>query len=204
MTKALESSRSHPFARWAASVGLALSACASSPLGAAPLRIAQDTPLAPSTPAPAPATPVAPVPPPSAGTVAKQPGASGTPATVIDGQQVESLLGKQVRSTTGEDMGHIADIIVDKAGSMRAAVIDFGGFLGVGTRKIAVDWSALRFPTNGKPDHVVVDIPRNDLRVAPTYKEGEQVVVLGRPADPKPATLPDPAPPAQPPAPAAN
>ena len=42
-------------------------------------------------------------------------------------------------------MGRIVDVIVDRAGAVRAAVIDFGGFLGVGSRKIVVDWNALRF-----------------------------------------------------------
>jgi hypothetical protein len=40
-----------------------------------------------------------------------------------------------------EDMGRIVDVIVDRSGQVRAAVIDFGGFLGVGSRKIAVDWN---------------------------------------------------------------
>ena len=44
-----------------------------------------------------------------------------------------------------EDMGHIVDVIVDRSGTVRAAVIDFGGFLGVGSRKIVVDWNALHF-----------------------------------------------------------
>ena len=43
-------------------------------------------------------------------------------------------------------MGQIIDVIVKRDGQVRAAVIDFGGFLGVGSRKIAVDWSALSFP----------------------------------------------------------
>ena len=46
---------------------------------------------------------------------------------------------------TDENMGRIVDVIVDQAGTARAAIIDFGGFLGVGSRKIAVDWNALRF-----------------------------------------------------------
>jgi len=32
------------------------------------------------------------------------------------------------RSPTDEDMGRIVDVIVDRAGLVRAAVIDFGGF----------------------------------------------------------------------------
>jgi hypothetical protein len=103
-----------------------------------------------------------------------------TPATVIDDQEVEGILGKGVRGSAGEDMGRIVDILVNRTGQMRAAIIDFGGFLGVGSRKIAVDWSALRFPESGKLDRVTLDLTRNQLRLAPEYRPGEPVVVLGR------------------------
>jgi sporulation protein YlmC with PRC-barrel domain len=103
----------------------------------------------------------------------------GTPAMVIDDREVEGILGKSVRSTAGEDMGRIVDVIVNRDGQVRAAVIDFGGFLGVGSRKIAVDWSALRFPPDGKTDHVVVGLTRDQVRLAPEYRPGEPVVVLG-------------------------
>ena len=45
-------------------------------------------------------------------------------------------------------MGRIVDVLVDRSGEVRAAIIDFGGFLGVGSRKIAVDWDALHFPAS--------------------------------------------------------
>src|SRR5437016_3193700 len=51
------------------------------------------------------------------------------------------ILGRDVMSATGESMGRIVDVLFDHSGKPCAAVIDFGGFLGVGTRKIAVDWS---------------------------------------------------------------
>ena len=107
----------------------------------------------------------------------------GTPATMVDAQQLESILGKNVISPTGEDMGRIVDIIVDRSGQVRAAIIDFGGFLGVGTRKIAVDWRLIRFPSDGKMDNVMVDLTSNQLRVSPVFKAGEPVVVIGRPND---------------------
>jgi len=50
---------------------------------------------------------------------------------------VSRILGKEVRSASGEAMGRIVDVLVDETGRPRAAVVDFGGFLGVGTRKIA-------------------------------------------------------------------
>ncbi|MGA7262644.1 MAG: PRC-barrel domain-containing protein, partial [Stellaceae bacterium] len=60
------------------------------------------------------------------------------------------ILGKEVLSAKGEDMGRIVDVLFDEKGEPHAAVIDFGGFLGMGTRKIAISWSALRFDLGEK------------------------------------------------------
>jgi hypothetical protein len=102
----------------------------------------------------------------------------GTPAMVLDDQEVSTILGKSVRSNADEDMGRIVDIIVSRDGQVRAAIIDFGGFLGIGTRKIAVDWRALNFAPAGKPVTITVDLTRNQVRLAPEYKRGEPVVVV--------------------------
>jgi hypothetical protein len=103
----------------------------------------------------------------------------GTATTVLHNQEVHGVLGKEVRSIAGEAMGRIVDILVDGSGQIRAAVIDFGGFLGVGSRKIVVDWSALHFTPGGKPDRITADLTRDQLKAAPEYKEGKPVVVIG-------------------------
>jgi len=98
---------------------------------------------------------------------------------VLDDQEVSTILGKSVRSNADEDMGRIVDIIVSRDGQARAAVSDFGGFLGIGMRKIAVDWRALNFAPAGKPaGTITVDLTRNQVRLAPEYKRGEPVVVV--------------------------
>ena len=102
------------------------------------------------------------------------------PATVVGGEELESVLGIDALSSAGENMGRIVDIIVDRTGQVRAALIDFGGFLGVGSRKIAVDWRSLHFDPK-KPGDVVVNLTKDQLRVAPVYKAGEPVVVIGGP-----------------------
>jgi len=150
-----------------------------------PPSVSPPAPAAPQTPT---ASPAAPAPPP------KQASPAETPAMILNGQHVESILGKKVRGTSGDDMGRIIDILADKTGQVRAAIIDFGGFLGVGSRQIAVDWKAIRFPADGKADAVIVDLTKDQLRTAPVYKPGEQIVVLGQqPASP-PQTPPAPAP----------
>src|SRR5262245_11409456 len=93
-------------------------------------------------------SPGAPQPAPQAPNVPPTPGSEGTGSpsmTVLDTQEVQGILGREVRGAADENMGRIVDVIVDVEGQSRAAIIDFGGFLGVGSRKIAVDWKALRF-----------------------------------------------------------
>jgi hypothetical protein len=99
--------------------------------------------------------------------------------TILNKHEVEGVLGREVRSAADEDMGRIADVLVDRAGEVRAAIIDFGGFLGVGSRKIAVDWSALHFPQPGKGGRIALELTRDQVKAAPEYQEGKPVVVLG-------------------------
>jgi hypothetical protein len=100
--------------------------------------------------------------------------------TVIDAIDARGILGRDVRSPTGENMGRIADVIVDRGGQARAAVIDFGGFLGVGSRKIVVDWTALRFGNvANKSESISLGLTREQVRAAPEYKDDQPIVVLG-------------------------
>jgi hypothetical protein len=124
-----------------------------------------DAPPQPARPAPqAPAK--EPAPPPS--------------VTVIGARDAHGVLGRDVRSAADEDMGRIVDVIVDRTGTVRAAVIDFGGFLGVGSRKIVVDWNALHFGLiANKGDSITLELTKQQVTAAPEYKEDTPIVVLG-------------------------
>jgi len=99
------------------------------------------------------------------------------PATTLDGNWVHGILGSAVRSAADEDMGRVVDIIVDRFGTARAAIIDFGGFLGVGSRRIAIDWNAIQFTG---PDRITLDMTRSQVKAAPEYRaNSNSIVVLG-------------------------
>jgi PRC-barrel domain len=107
--------------------------------------------------------------------------------TIIEAKEAHGVLGRHVRSPANEDMGHIVDVIVDRAGGVRAAVIDFGGFLGVGSRKIVVDWNALHFGRIAeKADSITLELTKDQVTAAPEYKEDQPIVVLGAAGSLKP------------------
>jgi PRC-barrel domain len=133
---------------------------------------AEPQPSQPQTTAP-PAAPKEPVPPAS--------------VTIIGAREAHGVLGRDVRSAADEDMGRIVDVIVDRAGMVRAAVIDFGGFLGVGSRKIVVDWNALHFgQVANKGDRITLELTKDQVTAAPEYKEDQPIVVLGAAGSLKP------------------
>jgi hypothetical protein len=118
---------------------------------------------------------------------AQAPSPAPTPAplppaamTILPNHEVQGILGREVLSSTGENMGRIVDVLVDRSGLVRAAIIDFGGFLGVGSRKIAVEWSAMHFPPPVQADaKISLELTRDQVKAAPEYQDGKPVVVLG-------------------------
>ncbi|GKQ50344.1 PRC-barrel domain-containing protein [Bradyrhizobium sp. Ce-3] len=136
----------------------------------------------PSPPAAAQAPPAVPAPPAAPAAPKEQAKEPSPPpsVTVIGARDAHGILGRDVRSSANEDMGRIVDVIVDRDGKVRAAVIDFGGFLGVGSRKIVVDWNALRFAgVSSKSDSITLDLNKQQVSAAPEYKEDTPLIVLG-------------------------
>lgn len=88
-----------------------------------------------------------------------------------------SILGREVTNREG-DGGRVIDVLIDPDGRSEAVVVEFGGFLGIGSRKVAVDWSALRFVREGNRNLLVVDVSRDQIRDTPEYKPNEPPAVL--------------------------
>jgi hypothetical protein len=101
------------------------------------------------------------------------------PGATEEGTPVRGILGRAVQDADGKEMGRVIDVIVDPAGNVRAAIVDFGGFLGVGSRKIAVDWRALHFGGAVKHESdIKLALTLDELKAAPEYKESNPVVII--------------------------
>ncbi|MGH7095085.1 MAG: PRC-barrel domain-containing protein [Stellaceae bacterium] len=97
------------------------------------------------------------------------------------------ILGKKVRGPNGENLGMIVDVIIDVSGQPRAAVIDFGGFLGVGSRKIAIDWRLLHFYPADPKRQIFLSLGRAEIQGAPEYQPDKKPAeMVGPPKAPAP------------------
>jgi hypothetical protein len=97
--------------------------------------------------------------------------AAPEPPKPLNADEVVPVLGKKVLGPAGEDLGRVVNVLVDQAGRTRAAVIDFGGFLGVGSRKIAVAWDQLAFKPGAGDRQLVLNMTREQIQGAREYKE---------------------------------
>jgi PRC-barrel domain len=101
----------------------------------------------------------------------------------LNANESTGVLGSKVVGPNGDDLGLITDVIVDRDGRPRAAVIDFGGFLGVGTRKVAVDWNLLQFDPSQRDHKAVLALGRREIQVAPEYRaDAASAAMVGPPA----------------------
>ncbi|MDA8249312.1 MAG: PRC-barrel domain-containing protein [Rhodospirillales bacterium] len=114
----------------------------------------------------------------------------------VSENKVVAVLGLAARGGDGKEIGRIVDVLVDEAGRPRAAVIDVGGFLGMGNRKVAVDWGVIRF-TLGKAAVATLRVPSEVIKSAPAYDPAKPVEAVGLPEPVVPPAA-APAPPAPP------
>ncbi len=95
--------------------------------------------------------------------------------------ELTGLLGHDVVGAGGTELGRIVDLLVDAQGQVRAVVVDVGGFMGVGNRKVAVAWSALRFAAGEKGPVISIPIPADRIKSWADYIVGRPVAILGTP-----------------------
>lgn len=81
---------------------------------------------------------------------------------------VGGLCGCTVRNLEDEDVGSLAELMVDTAtGRITYAVLAYGGLLGVGEKLFAVPWEVLRIdPLSGE---VRLDVSRDRLDEDPGF-----------------------------------
>ena len=83
----------------------------------------------------------------------------------------EDLIGTNAYGPGDEHLGAIGDVILGQdAKTVDGVIIDFGGFLGIGTKPVAVSIENLRYATDANSNkYLFVNVTRDQLDKAPAY-----------------------------------
>lgn len=91
------------------------------------------------------------------------------PRNLISSNDVE---GTKVFDTAGEKLGSIESVMIEKvSGTVRYAVLEFGGFLGMGTDRYPLPWNIMKYDEHR--DGYVVPLDKDALKDAPRYSASE-------------------------------
>ena len=88
--------------------------------------------------------------------------------------KAEDLKGTDVISPTGQKLGDIDDFVLTGDGKVDAVVVEFGGFLGIGTKHVAVAYQGLKFmvgPSNER--YLVINVTKDQLNAQPDYNKDD-------------------------------
>ena len=109
--------------------------------------------------------------------------ATAQPAPVaqepMEAGEATTILGRQVMDAAGKPVARIIEVLVDQAAQPRAAVLEFGGFLGVGQRRVAVAWRALTFSPADR--RITLELDAAAIAAMPEWKPGAGPVMLATP-----------------------
>ena len=82
----------------------------------------------------------------------------------------DTLIGNDVYNKKREKVGDIKEIMLDmRDGRVSYAVLEFGGFLGMGASLFAIPWQALTLDTERKC--FVLDVSKESLKGAPGFEK---------------------------------
>jgi sporulation protein YlmC with PRC-barrel domain len=84
--------------------------------------------------------------------------------------RVSRIIGVNVRNNLNETVGEVEDLIMDRQGDVKAAIISVGGFLGIGERWVAVNYDSLNMMPEGNNWRVVLNTTRDQMKTAPEFK----------------------------------
>lgn len=96
----------------------------------------------------------------------------GYTPVAVDEMTAEDLTGARVYGANDEDVGEISELLMTDDGKIDRAVIDVGGFLGMGERSVAVTFNELQIirTDDGSDFRVYIDSTEEALEQQPEYE----------------------------------
>lgn len=90
-------------------------------------------------------------------------------ASIAGGLSAENLIGADVVNAEGDAVGEIEDLVVGADNKIETAIVEVGGFLGMGATHVSVDIAQLKPGPDGKK--YTTTMTKEELKTLPTYKK---------------------------------
>jgi hypothetical protein len=84
----------------------------------------------------------------------------------------EELVGSTVYGASDANVGKVGDVLLTQDGKIDAYIIDVGGFLGIGAKKVAIGADNLSFMTDADGNkYLYTTFTKEQLEAQPAYDE---------------------------------
>lgn len=88
-----------------------------------------------------------------------------------DGQMsANAVIGASVKNASNDTVGTVEDAYLNKDGTIKKIIVSVGGFLGMGTKNVAVNWSDINFGRDGNSVVLKTTWTKDLLKSMPDYK----------------------------------
>lgn len=84
------------------------------------------------------------------------------------------LIGLDVQSPEDKKVGDIGEVVLDKDGRVEGVVVDVGGFLGIATHPVLLDWKDVTLASQDGKDRAIVNLTKEKLEQMPAYEVSKQ------------------------------
>ena len=81
----------------------------------------------------------------------------------------DKVIGKEVVNIMDEEVGTIADLVMDQDQKLVGVVLSVGGFLGIAEKWVAVPVEEIDFPSAEQPARLLVAVTEEQLKNAPDF-----------------------------------
>jgi sporulation protein YlmC with PRC-barrel domain len=78
------------------------------------------------------------------------------------------LSGYTVIGADDEEIGTVEDVLLNRDGEISTLILSSGGFLGIGDKTVALEWSAVT--VNAEAEEIQIQMTREDIEGAPEYE----------------------------------
>lgn len=104
---------------------------------------------------------------------AEQPGSAAeraaSPMTRQTNQvDAQKMIGRELLNASNDKIGSIDSVMLAQDGKVQAVIVNIGGFLGLGERNVAINWSDISVSADGK--RITTALTRDQLKALPEYR----------------------------------